>query len=75
MNFSTDHDNFQVVSPEDLERELRQVRAAAAGAAQGVSGPRSLTWQIDRESALNGTANAMRRQALPQLHEVFAGRD
>ena len=24
---------------------------------------------------LNGTANAMRRQALPQLHELFAGRD
>ena len=23
----------------------------------------------------NGTANATRRQALPQLHEVFAGRD
>jgi SAM-dependent methyltransferase len=23
----------------------------------------------------NGTANAMRRQALPQLHELFAGRD
>jgi uncharacterized protein (DUF2236 family) len=28
------------------------VRAAAAGAAQGVFGPRSLTWQIDRESAI-----------------------
>jgi hypothetical protein len=27
------------------------------------------------EVLLNGTANAMRRQALPQLHEVFAGRD
>ena len=28
------------------------MRAAAAGAAQGVFGPRSLTWQIDRESAI-----------------------
>jgi uncharacterized protein (DUF2236 family) len=28
------------------------VRAAAAGAAHGVFGPRSLTWQIDRESAI-----------------------
>ena len=27
------------------------------------------------EVLLNGTANAMRRQALPQLHEVFAGCD
>jgi ubiquinone/menaquinone biosynthesis C-methylase UbiE len=27
------------------------------------------------EVLLNGTANAMRRQALPQLHETFAGRD
>ena len=27
------------------------------------------------EVLLNGTANAMGRQALPQLHELFAGRD
>jgi len=27
------------------------------------------------EVLLNGTANAMRRQALPLLHEIFAGRD
>jgi len=27
------------------------------------------------EVLFNGTANAMRRQALPQLHEVFSGRD
>jgi len=27
------------------------------------------------EVLLKGTANAMRRQALPQLHEKFAGRD
>ena len=27
------------------------------------------------EVLLNGTANAMRRQALPHLHEIFAGRD
>ena len=52
MNFSTEHDYSQVVSPESLERELKRVRAAAAGAAHGVFGPRSLTWQIDRESAI-----------------------
>jgi hypothetical protein len=40
MNFSTEHDYSQVVSPESLERELKRVRAAAAGAAQGVFGPR-----------------------------------
>jgi hypothetical protein len=51
MNFSTDHDYSQVVSPESLERELKRVRAAAAGA-EGVLGPRSLTWQIDWESAI-----------------------
>ena len=27
------------------------------------------------EVLFNGTANATRRQALPQLHEIFAGRD
>src|SRR2546427_3936808 len=27
------------------------------------------------EVLLNGAANAIRRQALPQLHEAFAGRD
>ena len=27
------------------------------------------------EVLFNGSANAIRRQALPQLHEVFAGRD
>jgi hypothetical protein len=35
MNFSTEWDYSQVVSPENLERELKWVRAAAAGAAQG----------------------------------------
>lgn len=52
MNFSTDYDYSQVVSPESLERELKRGRAAAAGAAQGVLGPRSLAWQTDRESAI-----------------------
>ena len=27
------------------------------------------------EVLFNGSANAIRRQAIPQLHEVFAGRD
>jgi uncharacterized protein (DUF2236 family) len=45
-------DYSQVVSVESLESELRQVRAAAAGSVSGVFGPRSMTWQIDRESAI-----------------------
>jgi ubiquinone/menaquinone biosynthesis C-methylase UbiE len=32
-------------------------------------------YDIQVEVLLNGTANATRRQALPQLHEIFAGRD
>jgi hypothetical protein len=45
-------DYSELVSAEGLERELQRVRAAAAGDAQGVFGPRSPTWQIDRESAI-----------------------
>ena len=32
-------------------------------------------YDIQVEVLFNGSANAVRRQALPQLHEVFAGRD
>jgi ubiquinone/menaquinone biosynthesis C-methylase UbiE len=32
-------------------------------------------YDIQVEVLLNGTANATRRQALPPLHEIFAGRD
>jgi uncharacterized protein (DUF2236 family) len=45
-------DYSELVNADSLERELRRVRAAAAGDAQGIFGPRSLTWQIDRESAI-----------------------
>ncbi len=45
-------DYSQVVSAESLELELSQVRAAAAGSLSGVFGARSVTWQIDRESAI-----------------------
>lgn len=46
-----DSDYSQVVSGESLERELNRVRIAAAGLSPGVFGPRSVAWQIDRESA------------------------
>lgn len=52
MNFLTESDYSEVVSAEGLERELDQVRRAAAGFSSSVFGPRSLTWQIDRESAI-----------------------
>jgi uncharacterized protein (DUF2236 family) len=45
-------DYSELLNAEGLERELQRVRAVAAGDAQGVFGPRSLTWQIDPESAI-----------------------
>lgn len=36
----------------DLKRQLEQVRASAAGAREGVFGPSSVLWQVDREAAL-----------------------
>jgi uncharacterized protein (DUF2236 family) len=39
-----------VVSAADLERGLEAVRASAAGSAEGVFGPNSVVWQVDRES-------------------------
>jgi uncharacterized protein (DUF2236 family) len=45
-------DVFTTVSEADLERELAMVRAAAAGDAEGVFGPGSMVWRIDREAAV-----------------------
>jgi uncharacterized protein (DUF2236 family) len=52
MNFLAESEYSQAVSVESLERELQRVRASTTEAAEGVFGPRSLTWQIDRESAI-----------------------
>jgi uncharacterized protein (DUF2236 family) len=41
-----------VVSHEDLERELREIAALAPGQVEGVFGPASLTWRINREAAI-----------------------
>ena len=38
------------VGREDLERQLEVVRALAPGEMEGVFGPDSLTWRIDREA-------------------------
>ena len=39
------------VSAEDLERSLDMVRANAAGPREGIFGPASVTWRVDREAA------------------------
>lgn len=41
-----------MVSANDLEATLDQVRANAAGAVAGVFGPDTLTWRIDREAVI-----------------------
>jgi len=51
MNVPTEHDRLEIVSTESLERELTLVRGAAAGSLAGVFGPRSITWQVNREAA------------------------
>jgi uncharacterized protein (DUF2236 family) len=52
MNMLTEHDTLEIVSTDSLERELKRVRTAAAGSLSGVFGPRSVTWQVDREAAI-----------------------
>jgi uncharacterized protein (DUF2236 family) len=41
-----------LVSAEDFERSLDAVRASAAGDREGIFGPASVTWQVDREAAV-----------------------
>jgi len=52
------------VSAADLERLLDEVKNSAAGASEGIFGPSSVSWQINRESALFLAAG---RAALLQL--------
>jgi uncharacterized protein (DUF2236 family) len=40
------------LSEDDFEGSLDTVREAAAGASEGVFGPASLTWRVDREAAI-----------------------
>src|SRR5215831_20879662 len=40
------------VSPEVFDRSLALVRDNAAGAREGIFGPSSVTWQVDREAAV-----------------------
>jgi uncharacterized protein (DUF2236 family) len=41
-----------LITAASLEYELNRVRAAAADSLSGVFGPRSVTWQVDREAAI-----------------------
>lgn len=41
-----------LVSDDDFENSLDTVRAAAAGPVEGIFGPESLTWRVDREAAV-----------------------
>jgi uncharacterized protein (DUF2236 family) len=52
MTAPTEHDPPEIVIAESLERELSLVRGAAAGSLSGLFGPRSITWQVNRESAI-----------------------
>jgi uncharacterized protein (DUF2236 family) len=52
MDLRTEQDAIEIVGSEDLERELKLVRAAAAGSLAGIFGPRSVTWRVDREAAI-----------------------
>jgi uncharacterized protein (DUF2236 family) len=81
MNLPISNDYSQVVNAESLECELERVRVAAAGLLSGVFGPRSVSWQIDRESAIFlGAGRALLLQlahpwvaaAIDQHSDVFA---
>jgi uncharacterized protein (DUF2236 family) len=81
MNFLAESDYSEVVSAESLERQLNLVRRAAASQLSGVFGPRSVSWQIDRESAIFlGAGRALLLQlahpwvaaAIEQHSNVFA---
>jgi uncharacterized protein (DUF2236 family) len=74
-------DCAELVSADSLERELNRVRAAAAGSVAGIFGPRSVTWQVDREAAVFlGAGRALLLQlahpwvaaAIEQHSETFA---
>src|SRR5262249_39176661 len=44
--------SIEAISREDLEEQLATVRVLAPGGAEGVFGPTSLTWLVDREAAI-----------------------
>jgi len=65
----------QLVSERDLEAALDFVRARAAGPVEGVFGPASMTWRIDREAVIFlGAGRALLLQlAHPWVAAAVAG--
>jgi len=59
-----------IVEAADLERSLDRVRAEAAGPLEGVFGPDSVTWRVDREALLFLGAG---RALLMQLAHPWVG--
>jgi uncharacterized protein (DUF2236 family) len=51
MSSATNY-TIEMVSGQNLERELDFARAAAAGPLEGIFGPRSMSWRVDREAAI-----------------------
>ena len=47
-----EHDPLAIVSTQSLECELKLLCGAAAGSLSGIFGPRSITWQVNREAAI-----------------------
>jgi uncharacterized protein (DUF2236 family) len=52
MTVPPDHDPLEIVRADSLECELNRVCGAAAGSLSGVFGPRSISWQVNREAAI-----------------------
>jgi uncharacterized protein (DUF2236 family) len=52
MAFDSDADSITLVSRDDLEAQLAAVREKIADPAAGIFGPDSISWRINRESAL-----------------------
>src|SRR5436190_21230819 len=52
MSGSLLKDMPSLLSADDFEKSLDTVRTAAAGPIEGIFGPESLTWRVDREAAI-----------------------
>src|ERR1700756_2394601 len=52
MTVPPDHDPLEIVRADSLECELNRVCGAAAGSPSGLFGPRSISWQVNREAAI-----------------------
>ena len=58
-----------LLSEDDFESSLDTVCEAAAGSIEGVFGPASLTWRVDREAAVFlGAGRALLLRYLPRLN-------